>query len=76
MTLKVFTCTSFIGKGGALASPVAAVIIAEGENRAKQLLRMKLSEIGLGKANELERFELVELRPQYESCVILADGEY
>lgn len=71
---KVFTCTGFEGHWPV---GVSAVIVADNEIQAQELLRQRLAEAGLGPANERKKsFTLVEIDTKVLGATILQDGDY
>jgi hypothetical protein len=68
--MKLYACTDFVGKW-----PVgtAAVILADTDEQARELLRIELKAAGLGNQNDFRLYKIPQTKCM---AVILLDGDY
>lgn len=69
--MKVFTCKDF---KGFWPVGVAAVIVAETKERAREILSEELHKIGL--KQDLSDCEINHVKTNAEQVIIIHDGEY
>jgi hypothetical protein len=68
--MKLYTCIDFKGQWPV---PVAAVVLAETEEQARELLKKELINYHLG---EQDDFTLIKIPQTKCQAVILSDGDY